>query len=246
MAEKFPGITPYAFAGNNPVLLNDPNGEDWTIPITIEEDGTWKINFNFKAQVLNSSKNKSIDARKIAESATIQFENLFKGSFKKDGDSPAMEVTATADITAIDKKEDLAKDATLIDIRDDNDKAFDIKDPNVHPSGIALTGKLIAIKQSYINDFFHAGMGELGHEIGHTGGLWHPHDDQRHTTGVQLPFRYNPSNFMNWPGKIEFWTSRNRTGVTRDQVMRIFKLYSHGQLNTNTWKTHPLFKAETW
>lgn len=63
----------------------------------------------------------------------------------------------------------------------------------------------------------------MAHEIGHTGGLWHPHEkDLRNPTGKIIPYRYNPSNFMNWPGMMGFWQRRNVTGVTKGQVLRIF------------------------
>ncbi|NII27332.1 hypothetical protein HB364_19740 [Pseudoflavitalea sp. X16] len=247
MGEKFTGISPYSYTANNPVLLNDPNGMDWTIDIDINEDGSWRIHFHYKAQILNSSSNKYISTQQLADVTREQFENFFKGSFKKDKNGPDIEVSASADITTIEKKEDLSKDATLIEIRNDDDPIFEVKNPNVKAGAIAVSGKEIYVRKSYVRWAAITSYGYMAHEIGHTGGLNHPHSDKFNSTGLVIPYPYHPSNFMNWPQTmIKPYNYTNPTGATKEQILRIFKLYSQGSLNNDGNKPHPVTIPQIW
>ena len=42
MADKYPGVSPYVYCGNNPVVLKDPDGREWYI----NEDGYIKVGKN--------------------------------------------------------------------------------------------------------------------------------------------------------------------------------------------------------
>ena len=45
MFDKYPGVSPYAYCGNNPVVLKDPNGED-IVPTDANSDGIIAAYFN--------------------------------------------------------------------------------------------------------------------------------------------------------------------------------------------------------
>jgi RHS repeat-associated protein len=253
MADKFIALSPYVYNANNPVLLTDPSGADWTFNAQRNNDGSWTININYKAQILNSSSNSQIDANRLAASVKSQFESIFSKSFDKDDNNPTMIVNATANISIIDKKEDLENDATLIDIRDRNDPAFASKDPKVLVPAIAINGKEILLNEMFVNSFMGDNKKTTTHEIAHTGGLNHPKTDKDNTAGIFVPYKYSPSNFMNQ--NIDFRSPNsqsNFTGPTRDQILRIFTLYSNGNLNSKTG-THPIsnktgfnFKTVLW
>jgi hypothetical protein len=63
--QKFPGLSPYAYTADNPILLTDPNGKDWTITMQQNKDGSLTYNIKFKAQVYNNTKN-PYDTKKLA------------------------------------------------------------------------------------------------------------------------------------------------------------------------------------
>ena len=133
-------------------------------------------------------------------------------------------------------------DATLIEIRNSNDPAFATKNPNLFVPAAAINGKEILVNEISANSFISGNTKTMTHEIAHTGGLNHPKSDKENKAGIVAPFKYNPSNFMNQ--NIDFsppYSKTNFTGPTRDQVLRIFTLYSNGNLNSKSG-THPIDK----
>jgi RHS repeat-associated protein len=238
-ASKFVGISPLSYTANNPILLTDPTGKDWSISFNQNKDGSWILNINFKAQVLNSSDNKSLDTKALAGAIKKQFESVFNTSIAKDKEGPAINVVATADVTTINSKDQLAKDATLFEVRNSDDDHFKTDNPNVTIEGEAIDGKDILLNETAVNDFTdNSNTKTLPHEIGHTGGLRHPAEDP--TGRPVVPYIHNPSNFMNQGTQfLGPYSNSNFTGVTREQVLRIYNLYSNGYLNQKEG-THPI------
>ena len=236
LAEKFIGLNAYVYCANNPILLADPNGKDWSISASQNKEGNWTINIHFKAQILNSS-GKEVDTKSLAEATKSQFENAFNNIFKND-DGTTITVNASANISVINKKEDLAKDATLIDIRNKNDENFKNKDGNI-TAGVAINGKEILLNQRQVNSFI---IGDntrtIPHEIGHTGGLRHPIGDNENVVTSKF---YN-SNFMNWGSTLSNYgySDTKFTGPTKEQVNRIYSLYSNDYLNKSK-DPHPIY-----
>ena len=246
MADKFVGISPYSYNANNPVLLTDPNGEDWTLSLNRNEDGSWTMNINFKGQVLNSSGNEKIDTKALANSIKEQFESVFNQAFAKDKDGPAMTINATADITTINCKEELAKDATLFEIRRSDDPAFKTDDPKYKTVGVGINGKEVLLNEDQISTFINkSNKKTVPHEIGHTGGLIHPKNDKTNSANIIFPFPYNPSNFMNQgPQFLNNYSNTNFTGATKSQILRIYSLYSNDYLNKKEGP-HPMSRKNT-
>ncbi len=241
MSGKFVGLSPFSYNADNPVLLSDPNGKDWTLSLTRNENGSWTVNINFKGQVLNSSDNKNVDTKGLANSIKEQFESVFTAAFAKDGDGPAITVNATADISVIDDKKDLAKDATLFEVRNSDDPNFQTDDPSTRVVGMAVNGKEILLNEADVGSFIdNSNTKTLPHEIGHTGGLRHPADDESKLVGPTVPYNRNPSNFMNQGTQFLYpYSNSNFTGVTKGQVLRIYSLYMNDYLNEKNG-THPI------
>ena len=233
LAEKFIGLNAYVYCANNPILLADPNGKDWSISASQNKEGNWTINIHFKAQILNSS-GKEVDTKSLAEAAKSQFENAFNNIFKND-DGTTITVNASANISVINKKEDLANDATLIDIRNKNDENFKNINSNI-TAGVALNGKEILLNESQVNSFINGkNKRTIPHEIGHTAGLNHPSSDIEQIIPRQIPYIGDPKgNLMNQGiHQISPYNDKIFTFPTKGQINRIYSLYSNGYLNTN-------------
>ncbi len=246
-SEKFSGLSPYSFVANNPALLFDPNGEDWTISMNRNEDGSYTININYKAQVLDSrtNKNQDLDVNEFAKSIKTQFETIFNTSYEKDSYGPAIKVNATADISVIDSKDNLANDASLLEIKDRTDNDFRTNDPRLVALANTENGKYTSFNEDFVSSITNNSNTKTAtHEIGHQGGLAHPSAETfvNYTNSGVFPYRYNPSNFMNQNHQfIAPYSASNFTGPTRGQILRIYGLYANKQLNSNNIQPWNIF-----
>ena len=207
----------------------------------MNKDKKGNITFNviFTAQVLNSS-NKKIDTKKMAEQIKSQFEKIFNVKYGKDADGSAVTINATANVSVIDKKSDLASNATLYEIVDGTNDAFKIADPTKAILASAQNGKEILVNADYVDQMIDGKTNTktLTHEAGHTAGLQHPNTDKYYyffglfsslgfTAGAPI------TNFM-YQGR-----QATTTGPTKKQIYRMFQLYSKDALNKKEG-VHPI------
>jgi RHS repeat-associated protein len=247
--EKFLPLSPYSYTANCPILLNDFNGEDWSIVSTKDKDGKWNIQITVNAAVLNNS-GKDINMTNYIKNEVETFNKLF--SMNRDEFS----VTATLNLRNVQNESEIKKDEHFIEIG--NQKNF-----KERRGGNSTYGGLkIDINSKFIDkDGNTTNKSVLSHEIGHTGGLIHPFEETN-----QVGF-YNPSllsrffkgdimqplynqkvgadlktNFMSYPqnyinintpaGMAELKrVYQNPAGVTRGQIAAIMRYYVAGVLN---------------
>lgn len=240
MSEKFYPSSPYAYTVNNPVLLIDPDGKDWIITRNEDKDGRVVYNILFTGAVLNSSSNKKIDVNKVAQQIQTQIVNMFNEVLEKNNDGTLKyAIEANAIVTTIADKKDLASNQTLFEIKDRTDKDFKTSTPGSSIVASANNGKEIAINEKYVNDIVSGKNNKtMPHEVGHTGGLRHPnHDFNSYLWGLIKTkgetSNAPASNFMRQG------TVPNPTGPTKEQMERMYRLYSSGKLNKSTG-THPI------
>lgn len=233
MAAKFPGLSPYVYTANNPVLLVDPNGKDWTITRHEDKNGNITYDVVFKGQVYDNTTKKGIDTKAMAKSITNQLNNFYKVSYAKGEDGVAVAVNFSADVTSIEDKKDLASDATLIEVDDGSN--FKKSGAVGQVVGRAITGKKVLINADAADDIIKNDKeSTVAHEIGHTAGLLHPDQDvqQGFFFWSEEPGPTGNSPISNFMQRIDY-TNIAKTGVTRQQIYRMYMLYSLGQLNSD-------------
>ena len=244
LGEKFVGLSSYVYCANNPILIFDPDGRDWSFDVNKDKKGNWHVNINFTGSILNSSVEKfsKQELNDFAKAVSSQFEAAFSQTFKNEDGSKTI-VNATANIDVINDKSNLADNSTLLEIRNQDDDAFKTDNQNEKIVASAENGKLVLFNASSVNDLYNGNNNKtIAHEIGHTGGLRHPKEDKENLTPTIFPFvpaRY--TNFMNQ--NIDFKTPKDAkkfTGVTKGQIQRIYNLYSNGFLNNQQAK-HPIY-----
>ena len=250
LAEKFYPSSTYNYTVNNPILLNDPDGRDWSIKAKKDKDGNWQINITVNAAVVNNS-GKEIDLDNYIKEQTAQFNRIF--SFEGEGVS----ITANLNMRAISNEDDVQGSEHLIAIGDSKNFASDV-------GGHADYGGLrVDINGKFINNdgttsFNHT----LSHEIGHTGGLIHPFSNNekvsffsgytwfglkenrteasiyKQKVGIDLS-----TNFMSYPQKYYKYNAStveaqklknvlaNPGRISGGQVGALIRYYSKGLLN---------------
>ena len=165
VAGKFVGLSPYSYCADNPVLLDDPDGRDWSISAYKDKKGQWQIRFTFTGAVLNSS-GRNINTANYINQQKAQFTNIFAG-IKGNAN-----VSVNFNVRSISSKSDLKSNEHLIEIQDRSNFA------DREGGNAAYGGKHIQMNERFINDdgtdTSDGDARSLSHEIGHTGGLWHP------------------------------------------------------------------------
>jgi len=245
LGEKFHPSTLNSYAVNSPIMLNDPNGEDWSITTTKDKNGNWQINITVNAAILNNSGSPFNVENYIAEQSKV-----FSRIFSQKGDG--FTVNAKLNLREIKDKNELKSKEHLININSSNAFAKD-KGGNAPFGGLTVN-----LNREFINeDGSVVSNATLSHELGHTGGLVHPFEEHDQLLEIQrnqyetdyFPLRNQligidkKTNFMTYPQNflnINMSNSaarklqeiyRNPGQATRNQISTILRMYSNGYLN---------------
>lgn len=251
--EKFPALSSYSFSANNPCLLSDPSGDDWSISATTDEDGFIHVQITVNAAILNSS-GKKINLENYIKNQKAQFKRIF--SMKR----ASFEVNSTLNLREVTDDDDVTESEHLINILSSSN--FPPSKKNSRTMGRSQLGGLkVELNSDYINEDGSAySNATLSHELGHTGGLEHPFEEYSTVEFYKGAFSklfngpvtapaYNQrmvdlkTNFMTYPYRTSGASSvaeaaasqlkvyQNPGPATRGQIAAIMRYYNHGHLN---------------
>ena len=226
MVEKYYNVAPYAYVGNNPIKLIDPDGKDWRIATEynqVKHKIEYKITVN--AVLYNNSDNANINMEKLSAAIQQQVNDTYNISGKD------FEVKMNFNLRI----------ASSVDEIGDNDHVFQVvnqadlgKSPNGIVQGKASTpGLNIKLGDIAVNNLL---SGEdkrtAAHELGHTGGL-HDLREDKYADNLMMQ-----SYLIDRFGK----DNNKSTKLDRNQIETIRDNYINNKLNQNSPKRSEWFR----
>ena len=158
MADKYPSLSPYAYCGNNPVKLVDPNGEDYDVVVNDEN-----MTITIRATYYTANENKE----KLQQGLDAWNSQSGKYSFEIGEREDKRSYTINFELTIASGDFETTQDAVAAMPLDGSTNLFSIND-NIGESnrGIIQDGKNIMVKSD-------APDRTTIHEIGHSLGIGH-------------------------------------------------------------------------
>ncbi len=231
-ADNYHSWNPYNYVANNPALVTDPDGQDWVIKKE-EKDGKTIYDITLNGVVYNNSSNSNFDNSldQLKNSLTFQIESAF-GQNTDD-----FQVNVNVNLSVAKSADDIKSTDHVFEIVDQSDLGTS-KNPT--GKGIVadanLNGLRVRIGSDYVSDIIsNKNMRSIPHEVGHTGGLGHPHEpNAKGFTGI--PKNIWGKNLMSqsWYATQAGYPNGSARQVTGSQYDYIYSQYSHGNLNNGS------------
>jgi len=205
MAEKYYNTSPYAYCANNPINNIDPNGMDWNLTFSNDENGYKHYHLKITGVIYNSSSNNSLNMNVLKDKIQEQISDVF--SFSKG----LFDVTTTVDLKVVSSIDDIKE----------SDHVFKVVDQNtLNKNELAksdMGGLQIRLGTSLVEKILSGENSRtVPHEVGHTGG-WD------HTTNMDNIMSQSLSGNQN-SGK----------SISVPQFKTLERNYNNGILNTKT------------
>ena len=216
LAEKYYGISPYAYCGNEPVRRIDPDGKDWRVQIYYDEE-TRRMQYllTVNAALYNTSNDQSLDMKALSDAITKQVADAYNFSGKD------FDVKMNFNLRVIDSADKLKEREHLIQVVNQNE----IGSSSPKTMGRAYTflhGLDIKVGTVAVSDMLKGSDNRtIGHELGHTGGLFHK-DEKESDDNLMLQKSSLQKN------QIDPLTANK---LERKQIEIIQQNYIHGKLN---------------
>lgn len=167
LAEKYPGMTPYNYVGNNPINNIDIRGDSIT-PILTKgggKDGRDLLTINFTGKFINLS-GKDVDMNKALSRIKNRMESVFDGE-----NINGVDMNLNFNFSVVESMKDVGEGDHLLILA--NGKKWNIP-------GIAsdIGGTVATVEAGYFRGWYDSTIGGEGvrtatHELGHLLGLEH-------------------------------------------------------------------------
>ena len=224
-AENYYHASPFAYVENNPISRIDPDGRDWKISSSTDEDGVTHVNITVTGVLYNNSSNSTIDMKKLNAVITKQINDTYSFSDKN------FNVKMNADIRVVTSVDDISKSDHVFQVVDQSSLGKNVL------ANATLNGLNIRLGSNLVNDVLSgANTRTVSHELGHTGGLY--------DANLNNSLKVNLSNnLMTQTAKIQSLgvkdinTAKN---IEQSQLNSIVKSYDAGSLNQHSPISHSL------
>ena len=161
MSDKYPGVSPYVYCGNNPVVLKDPDGRDYEVVV---DNNSEHPSITIRAVYYTSKEY----AEKLQEAVDYWNEQKFALVTHENGESRVYDIVFDLSVNSDYSSIDAASDALL------NDNSGFANLFQVGPSegrGELQGGKNITVtEETFKKQIFPR---TICHEIGHSLGMYH-------------------------------------------------------------------------
>lgn len=201
MIQKYPGVSPYNFVENNPILRIDADGKEWTIRDAYVDNGLLRIKLGFSGALISNSDYKN----KLGLAIKNQIQTSFKADFTLNNDQQKqlskdlgfdvpfnVSVTTEANVKVVgDVKQADSKDHLFIVFNptEYNDQRVRLKEE------ADFLGNHIFISDRRISDIIKGNDNRtVVHGVGHTAGYLHPNLSDNICNGQYLPIYWDKEN----------------------------------------------------
>lgn len=216
-------ISPYATLGNNPIFYNDVNGDDWEVEKTENKDGTTNYNVTVNAALLNHSGDNNLDVEALQNSIKKQIESVYNT------EDNGVTINTKLNIRLVNSINEVKDSEHLIAVM--GDKEYDdLGFSNAKGAGDLGGLKIVIPNRTALETIAGNNNRTIAHELGHTGGLYHP--EKGIIQGVNT-YDKNDGNNLMYPSSIT-----SGTALKSAQIHTIYQNYVKGRINQKTQFTH--------
>ena len=156
MSDKYPGVSPYAYCANNPVVLKDPNGEDYEVVV---DEG--KKTITIRAVYYTTKDKEDMLQKGINEWKKLSFSYVVGKGKEKEKYSIKFDLSIKSDF-------DNSDDASTAFNEDQSGIANYFQVAGIKERGETWNGNNITIRNDMAKE---SDAASIRHEIGHTLGI---------------------------------------------------------------------------